>query len=249
MSLPNIESSYPTITVTLPITKQKVKVRPFLVKEEKVFLMLKEKPEIQEIAAKICDVIDSCSYGKVKSMDLPAPDVEYLFTQIRCLSKGETADLSYVCKAKVEKDGQKQECGTPVKYSIPLKDLVLDFPEGHTSLIPIENTTLSVQLRYPSMRQVSEELFKDGEPTDKQLFQTIEGLVECVIDTASDKVYDAFTREELRKFMDSLTKDTFDRIFRDFFEKMPALTYTIHFDCPQCHHKQDIPLRGLIDFF
>ena len=48
MSLPTI--SIPTYNITVPSTKQKVKYRPYLVKEEKVLLMALESEDQEQIA-------------------------------------------------------------------------------------------------------------------------------------------------------------------------------------------------------
>ena len=47
MALPKL--MHPTFELTIPSTKQKVKFRPFLVKEEKLLLMAKQSGEQNDI--------------------------------------------------------------------------------------------------------------------------------------------------------------------------------------------------------
>ncbi len=55
----------PTFSITLPVSKEKVEFRPFLVKEEKILLLAKDSKEPKDIARVIKDVVESCTFGKV----------------------------------------------------------------------------------------------------------------------------------------------------------------------------------------
>ena len=62
MALPKLET--PTYELTLPSTDQKVKYRPFLVKEYKILLTALESDgtEIQRI---VTDLVDVCTFNKL----------------------------------------------------------------------------------------------------------------------------------------------------------------------------------------
>ena len=75
MALPKLET--PTYELTLPSTDQKVKYRPFLVKEYKILLTALESDgtEIQRI---VTDLVDVCTFNKLDVKTLPNFDIEYL---------------------------------------------------------------------------------------------------------------------------------------------------------------------------
>ena len=58
MPLPKI--SYPIFELTLPSTKQPIKYRPFLVKEEKILLTAQASGEPEDVVLSIRQVINNC---------------------------------------------------------------------------------------------------------------------------------------------------------------------------------------------
>jgi hypothetical protein len=56
------------------------------------------------------------------------------------------------------------------------------------------------------------------------------------------------TRDELKEFLENLTKDQFDKIER-FFETMPKFQKLVEFDCPACGSHNQLMLEGVQNFF
>ena len=75
MALPRVAS--PTYELTVPSTGQKVKYRPFLVKEEKTLLMAMESGDNASMTKAMLEIITSCTEGGVKIKDLSPYDIEY----------------------------------------------------------------------------------------------------------------------------------------------------------------------------
>ena len=91
MNLPKLPT--PEFTITLPISQQLVRYRPFLVKEEKVFLILKESNDQKFILDNILKVMQDCVLNETQIKDLPYNDFEFLFLNMRVRSIGERVDL------------------------------------------------------------------------------------------------------------------------------------------------------------
>ena len=82
MALPKL--MHPTFELTIPSTKQKVKFRPFLVKEEKLLLMAKQSGEQNDIVNVLKQVINNCDVESAVPLDqLASFDVEYLFLKLK----------------------------------------------------------------------------------------------------------------------------------------------------------------------
>ena len=100
MTLPKID--LPTYDVKLPSSGQIVKIRPFLVKEEKLLLMAVESDDTNEIINVTKQVINNCIINNDVNVEaLPFFDVDYLFIALRAKSVGESIEVKFTCNNMV----------------------------------------------------------------------------------------------------------------------------------------------------
>ena len=95
MALPKLNT--PTYELEVPSTDEKVKYRPFLVKEEKILLIAMESKDNAEMINSVKDIVKSCTFDKIDISNMPMFDVEYIFLQIRSKSVGEISKLKLLC--------------------------------------------------------------------------------------------------------------------------------------------------------
>ena len=74
MALPKLQT--PTYDLVLPSTNEKIKFRPFLVKEQKILLMAQESGQDEDIANAISSLVESCTFGKIDASKSPLFDIE-----------------------------------------------------------------------------------------------------------------------------------------------------------------------------
>ena len=86
MALPALAS--PEFMTEIPSTKQQIKFRPFLVKEEKILYMALEGQDTKEIENAIVTILSNCILDTVDIHKLTLFDIEYLFLQLRGKSVG-----------------------------------------------------------------------------------------------------------------------------------------------------------------
>ena len=98
MALPKLNDT-PKYSVTIPSTQATVRFRPFLVKEEKVLLLAMESDDSNDIILAILDTISACVADNIDVKKLTTYDIEYLFTQIRSKSVGETTTVGIECES------------------------------------------------------------------------------------------------------------------------------------------------------
>ena len=91
MALPRID--VPIYELVVPSTDEKIKYRPFLVKEEKLLLIAMESGKNEDILRGVQDIVDSCTFNKLKLGNMPMFDIEYIFLQIRAKAVGEVSTL------------------------------------------------------------------------------------------------------------------------------------------------------------
>ena len=87
----------PTFETTLPITKQQVTFRPFVMKEEKLLLLASESDDRESIYRALNDAIKACTNDVVSCDTHPMVDVQKLFLDIRGKSVGEIIEFNLVC--------------------------------------------------------------------------------------------------------------------------------------------------------
>ena len=98
MGLPQLQNDVPKYEMIVPSTKKAVKYRPFLVKEQKVLLVAFESKDPKQILNSMLDCLATCVQG-VNVNNLATFDVDYMFTQVRSKSVGETTQLLHACAA------------------------------------------------------------------------------------------------------------------------------------------------------
>jgi hypothetical protein len=230
MALPKLET--PTYELNLPSTGNKIKFRPFLVKEHKVLLTMSEA-EDEEVSRIIRELVDVCTFKELKVKDLPHFDIEYIFMNLRAKSIGESVSVVVNC-----------ECGTKIDTSFNIEDLKIEVKPGHSNKISITED-IGIEMKYPNIDEVV------GVFASKDNQAVIDLIINCVKAIYNKEEYwEAAdqTRAELEDFVYSLTKDQFDKL-EQFFVTSPKIVQTIECDCPQCNKHNVSRLEGLQNFF
>lgn len=234
MALPKLNDS-PRYEIELPSTKQKIKFRPFLVKEQKILLMALETNDQKSILSAITDTLKSCIIDKINISALTSFDVEYLFTQIRAKSVGETADIAFLCT----------NCEAENEVKIKLDDINIDVPKKNKSVVIDDQYT--IEMKYPTYMSMLSEEINAGSDVDK-IYNT---LILCLDKLKTDEEIISFSdepKEEIMTFLEQLTTSQFDKIM-EFVNSIPALKHEVTFDCVKCNHKNHATLQGINDFF
>ena len=240
MALPVM--STPTYTLVIPSTKKSVKYRPFLVKEEKAILIAQQSEDIVTMVDTLKSVIKSCILDKIDPDDLATFDLEYIFTQIRAKSVGETIELLFPCDV----DHGEQNDKAKVKISIDLTKISVETPEGHTSKIELFEE-VGIVMKYPTIEIMSKLEKTDTDDLDN-IFDIIAECVNYIYE--GDKIHYAKEqkKEELINFLGNLNSQQFMKV-QEFFSTMPRIKKDVEYDCPICglHHSKT--LEGMQSFF
>lgn len=235
----------PFYELKLISSNKTVRYRPFLVKEQKLFLMAAESEDPKETVRAIRQVIQNCVLDEIDVDSLPMFDLEWLFLNLRARSVEEVVQLKYKCNNNVKDEaGGEVRCAGVVEYDLNLLEIQPTINPEHTKKIQITEN-LGVSMKYPSFSLIE----KYEDKNENEVVMDI--LVDC-IDYVYDKeqIYYAkdSTREELQEFVDNLQQKDLEKI-KKFFDTVPELKKELHFDCPKCGYKDEIALRGLQNFF
>ena len=233
MTLPVINA--PTYELVVPSTKKKLVYRPFLVKEEKILLMAMEEENETQLNRALKQVVNNCTFQKVKVDTLPLFDLEYIFLRIRAKSVGEVAKLQIL----YEDDGE-----TYVPTEIDLESIEVEFQEDHNTKIEITDE-IGIVMSYPTFEYLDFNV--EGSDINK-LFDVIGSSIHQIFE--GETVYERtdFNKKELKTFLESLTSDQFKKV-QYFFETMPRLRHTLEVENPKTKVKNTVVLEGLNAFF
>ena len=137
MPLPKLD--VPVYETKLISNGKSVKYRPFLVKEQKLFLMATQSEELSDSIDVIKQVLRNCILTEdIDVEELSTFDLEYLFLQLRAKSVGEVVNLRYTCNNDVPaENGQTKKCGGIVKFNLNLQEVKPEKEENHTNKIQI----------------------------------------------------------------------------------------------------------------
>ena len=141
MALPKLNET-PKYEVTIPSTGKTVRFRPYLVKEEKVLMMAFESGDQKASLRAIVDTIQACVVDDLDVENLATFDIEYLFTQIRSKSVGESSTLMIKC-SECEKQNEYKFDVSTVKIEMPKQESVVE-------LTP----SVTIELGYPTYKTV-----------------------------------------------------------------------------------------------
>ena len=235
MALPKLNT--PTYELELPSTGEKIKYRPFLVKEQKILMMAQEGKDEQELNLAMTGLVSDCTFGTVDATNSPMFDVEYIFLRVRGKSVGEKVTLSLICPD----DGK-----TEVPYELNLEDIDVTLDDNHTNEISITPLgDVKIIFRYPILADMKNMI---STTTNVEMMYSL--LTECIQEIHhGDDVYNKvdMTNKEIEEFIDSLTTDQFKKI-TDFFNTMPKLRHIIEVTNPKTGVKSEVVLEGLQSF-
>ena len=236
MALPKLTT--PTYELEIPSTDEKIKYRPFLVKEEKILMMALESKSSADITQAVKDIVMECTFNKVKIDDKPMFDVEYIFLQIRSKSVGEVSKLKLLCP-----DDEK----TYADVELNLNEVKVQVGEDHTNKIDLGND-MGMIMKYPSIDSFSESGIRDINPSN--MLEVISTCILQIFEKKGEKVYDTKdqTKKEVIDFIEQLNTKQFKDV-QQFFETMPKLKHEITITNPKTKKESKITLTGLNDFF
>lgn len=231
-----LKSSVPYYTLTLPLSKKKVKYRPFLVKEEKVLLLALEEGTDSAVITAIKNLIESCSEDIDDAGELPILDLEYLFLNIRAKSVGDVAKPQIV-------DPETQET---VSLEIDISKIKPKIPKNFTDKVMLTDE-VGIKLTPPTLNMSSNELVMGDSNSVSDTFDLLRNcIVEIITSTEITQTKD-MSDDEVQSFLDLLTGEQFQMV-SDYFEQIPDLEHKVKYTTKDGKEKS-LTIVGLSNFF
>ena len=238
MALPQI--AVPKYNLTIPSTQVEVQYRPYLVGEEKILLIASESEDEIVMMKAVGDIISRCVTEDINPKKLKTFDIEYIFTQLKAKSAGESSDVIMKC----------EKCEEPNTIKLDIENHVkIENLNNSKDSFKVELTdSVGVVMKYLSM----EDSFEDTNNTDiSDTDRVFNKLIKCI-----DYVYEGDTihdisgesADSMLKFVESLNSAQF-KLLTDFIENMPQVVLDTKFKCKECKKLNKVTLKGIENFF
>jgi len=233
MALPKLNDS-PKYELIIPSTEQKVKFRPYLVKEEKVLMMAIESQDPKATLNAVVDTIVACVDENIKKKDLAIFDVEYMFTQIRSKSVGENTALTVKCQHCEEENSVNVNVST-IEVKVPKVDNMIQITDE-----------ITVEMEWPPYSDIID---IDGIDNVAAIgFELVGKCITAIVTEEERTLAKDVPTKELTDFIESMTSTQFSLLSK-YVEQMPSLKHDIEFACTSCGKDNKITLSGMTDFF
>lgn len=238
MSLPKLES--PTFKMKLPSSGETISYRPFLVKEEKLLLMLGEEESSDSSKIELVkELITTCVKTEIDFNKLTTYDIEYIFLNLRSKSVGQDIELALSCS--------KCETKCPVTLDLDKDVFIENLKESKKEenyIIKIDNS-IGLKMKHPAFSDIDSftSINDDGD--------IISILGKCVESIYDDKtVYNIqdYTEKEVKEFLQSLSMKDIEKM-KKFFDSIPRVKSKITFTCPSCGNEEETVVDGIGNFF
>ena len=233
MALPKLTT--PEYELDVPSTGEKIKYRPFLVKEQKVLMMAQESEDDKQIEQAFASIISECTFQKLEPYKLPLFDIEFIFLKLRGKSVGEKVNISVLCP-----DDEK----TRADVEINLEDVGVLMNVDHTNEIELTKD-IKMFMKYPTLSDMSS-FSNEGEVAD--VFAMIKN---CVLEIHNGtEVFNAIdiTSKELDDFIGQMSTENFEQV-NAFFTTMPKLQHIVKVKNPKTKKTGEVTIEGMQSFF
>lgn len=213
--LPKI--AQPIYDMVLPSTEQKIRFRPFTVKEEKLLLMAMETKDSSDVFSVYKQIINNCILDEIDVDQLAVVDVELFFIRLRARS------VSNIAQFVITDAEDKKEY--PVSVDL---DQVQAVPgEGHSKVIKLSDD-LSCKMRYPTFDDAAEYSRMSQISADKAVKFMFRACIDCIFN--ENDVFDPrdYSDEEFEEFFESFRRPQLAAI-EQFIDTMPTVKHTVSY--------------------
>ena len=237
---------YPTYFFVVPSTKESIKFRPFLHKEEKVLQIAKETNDIEQYLQAIKNTIKACTFDQFDVDNAPSYDIEEFFLALRSKSVGSIMDVTLICQHKNE-DGTV--CDGEATTNVNLDEIHVDSEKANIDEYKIKlNDEFYVQLSPPNYSTIIKlmQLRENSENVDFN--HIIMTMIKSIYSEKEIYLRKDISDDELYKFIDGLTSNQVNEML-DIIKNAPTIQYKVDVECPKCHNKITYTFNGIYDFF
>lgn len=233
--LPRI--NLPRYTTELPISKQKIKYRPYTTGEEKILVLASSSQDEQDYRDAVTQIVENCT-GIPDITDLHPTDFEWVFLKLRAISTSNIVDVVF----NVD-DCTDLKCPIYISGSFDINDITVKQSDYKCPFIERNNTFL-----VPITDDLGMQLKKVMVVGDND-YDTVYNMLISIYD--GDKIYTKNNIEfdEFAEFLDSIPIPVAEKLHDFFSNSVPVIECKVNGQCTKCGRIFDYEVNGIKDFF
>lgn len=229
---------HPLFDVIIPSTKKVIKLRPMLVKEEKILLIAKESGTNKDIYQAIKQIVHNCLSGTNYPVDkLTLFDLEFIFLKLRAISVSNVVKVIY-------KDAEDKN---DYPFEVKLDDLEVKFSDKYLEKIATAADAGFV-CKYPTAEIYASPIFANAEAKEVDLVEELViHSVESYFQGETIFKFSENKKEDIKAFIENLPISVYDKLKENVLE-LPKLHYEFKYK-NALGNDRVITMSSLSDFF
>lgn len=227
MALPTID--VPTFDVEIPTKKEKIKFRPFLVKEDKL-LTIANNGTLEEMITACQQVLVNCSLGKYDAFEAPLFELQWVFLQVKANSVGNMQEFKLKCGT----------CETLTNYELDILTMEIKNQERvNDNKIKLNDDTMIIA-KFPSSSELA--------TTEDEDVKLIKSTIEAVYQAGDKYTFENEPEEEVTRFIESLPLNALKKL-EEFYTNAPYIEHVVEYKCKGCDTENVVSINGYENFF
>lgn len=237
-----INPTTPIYELTIPSTGDPIRVRPILVKEEKLLLTAIQSNDEQDIIQTTKDVIRACIIDEDVDIDkLPFYDIDYLFIALRAKSVGNTIDIKFTCKVT---NDLGEICGATFPAKIDASKVKVKKPAVKNPIDLDGGITVKMYVpSYTTMRTIID----SSSDIDRQIHVTA-ACIDYIQDGEKIHSRKDVQFNEIIQFIENLTQEQYKKLL-EFIENLPSFIIEADAICEKCGFQHKLEYTDFQSFF
>lgn len=256
-------SSAPTFKCLIPSTGKTVKLRSFLVKEQKLLLMAKESEGegLSAIVGAVTQLLQNCVMDELDISKLPSFDVEYMFIQLymnSTASKHSTAHYRCMAEKKdengnpvLDEKGNATLCGDINKIKVELGKARVPVADIKDGIVYVNSEKIDkIVFKYPTFEQMTTIETAMAGDSMESAFRIYGDCMTTIYKKDGSMLAhgEDYDTDDAIEFLEYMAGSVFEKV-TEFFNERPTVSSDVEFKCKVCGNETTLQLRGLEDFF
>lgn len=255
----------PGFEITLPLSQQRVKFRPWQVGDKKAILIALQDKNPIAVRNAVFEVLRKCvTSEEVAIENLAATDLTYLLLHVRARSDNDLISINLQvppsrCGLKETEDNGEEfrrvmAEGCLQRLRVNVMEVAVENLDRYTSKIALSDT-IGIAMRPPTLEHTEmyfsiqdHQKTSDAKTAVEEYYRIVAACIDYIWD--ENTIYKAVDTppEELIEFINSLNDTQFAKIEK-WFETLPQLYSNQKWTCKRCGKTFEHSFRGVQDFF
>lgn len=236
-------TAYTIHEILVPSMRNKLRFRPFLVKENKMLMIAQASEDIGEMINTLKGIIGNCCVEQTPlDVDsLATFDLEYLLIQLRCISIDQMINVSVTCD---DPHSGFDPSTRQTEIQLNLQDVEIVGLDKYDTKVKLSDD-LYVIMKVPTLNMLQ----SIPQPNDYEgNLQKVAMQIDKIC--TPDEVFEGseYSTDQLEQWLEQLTETQLENLLK-YFSSIPYCRIKVEWTCPHCGKRNIRYVEGISYFF